>query len=190
MDFPAEMIKTIAEDIVLFGGAAMAIFYGIKRMYGVARNVEKLVESAEDQKRSTATAVTASAEIRKDLQDHVTMENERDAKRDNKFDLLANSVTALSNDLRAHVKVEEDRDVIRDKQLIQLTDHMDEVISEMRPNGGSSMKDIMNKTAMKVSEVHTRVSVLEEWKNMVPKPKSKSSPKKKVRRKMAAAKRK
>jgi len=187
MNFPTEMLKMIAEDIVLFGGAAMAIFYGIRRLYGVARNVEKLVESAEEQKVSAATAVVASTEIRKDLQDHVTMENERDAKRDSKFDLLANSVAALSNDLRAHVKMEEDRDVVRDKQLIQLTDHMDEVISEMRPNGGSSMKDIMNKTAMKVSEVHTRVAVLEEWKKGTPKPKTK---KRIPRKKMVAARRK
>ncbi len=126
MDLVPEVVKAIAENIVLFGAAAMGIFYGVKRVYTTARNVEKLIESADRNKDSLAT---------------------------------------LGNELRAHVKMEEDRDLIRDQQLIQLTDHMEEVVSEMRPNGGSSMKDILTKASSKVDEVHTRLSVIEQWKN-------------------------
>lgn len=126
MDLVPEVVKAIAENIVLFGAAAMGIFYGVKRVYTTARNVERLIESADKNKES---------------------------------------LTTLGNELRAHVKMEEDRDLIRDQQLIQLSDHMEEVVAEMRPNGGSSMKDILTKASQKVDEVHTRVSVIEQWKN-------------------------
>ena len=70
----------------------------------------------------------------------------------------------LSLDLKNHIKMEHDRDQIRDKQLIELVANISEITREMRPNGGSSMKDVVNKTADKVGDIHTRVAVLEEWK--------------------------
>jgi hypothetical protein len=162
MDFPMDILKSIAEDIVLFGGAAMALFYGLKRMYTTARNVEKLVEKSDkiaelnDQHR---------AQIKKDLDAHTQLESERHSSRDAKLSILSDSVSALTGELKAHVKMEEERDMIRDVQLAKITDNMNEIVVEMRPNGGSSMKDILNSTNKKVGEVHTRVAVLEQWKN-------------------------
>jgi len=175
-----ETIKTIAENIVLFGGAAMGIYYGLKRVYTTARNVEKLVDSSEK-------TVKAQEIARTELQSHTRLQEQRDAERDARSNRLEKSLEELAADLRAHVKMEEDRDLIRDQQLIQLTDHMEEIVKEMRPNGGSSMKDILTKASEKVDEVHTRVSVLEQWKadyiGTPSKPAKKASkPKKIVRR--------
>lgn len=64
---------------------------------------------------------------------------------------------SITTELRGHIKMEEDRDAIRDEQ-------MKTIVTEMRPNGGSSMKDVVNATAHKIDEVHTRVAVLEQWK--------------------------
>jgi len=152
-----ETFKVIAENIVLFGGAAMGIYYGLKRVYTTARNVEKLVDASADNAKK-------QKEVKESLEFHTQQERDRDAKRDHNIETLSKSVEELAADLRAHVKMEEDRDLIRDQQLITLTDHMEEVVKEMRPNGGSSMKDILTKASLKVDEVHTRVSVLEQWK--------------------------
>jgi DNA anti-recombination protein RmuC len=156
--FLPDTFKIIAENVVLFGGAVMGIYYGLKRVYTTARNVEKLVENSE--KNSVAQEA-----VRADLSAHTQLENERDSKRDERATRLEKSLEELAADLRAHVKMEEDRDLIRDQQLITLTDHMEEVVNEMRPNGGSSMKDILTKSSQKVDEVNTRLSVIEQWKN-------------------------
>ena len=71
---------------------------------------------------------------------------------------------ALAIDLKDHIKMETDRDAIRDHQIIELVDTVREIGREVRPNGGSSMKDVLNHTAEKVSDISTRVAVLEEWK--------------------------
>jgi len=162
MDLFVDTFKTIAENIVLFGGAVMAIFYGLKRVYSVARNVEKLVEKSD---KVAETNEQYRAQIRKDLEAHTVLESERHNSRDAKLGLLSDSVNTLATELKAHVKMEESRDLVRDGQLITLADHVDEIVKEMRPNGGSSMKDILNATNKKVGEVHTRVAVLEQWKN-------------------------
>jgi hypothetical protein len=154
----SETVHVIAENIVLLGGATMALFYGLKRVYTTARNVEKLVESSEK-------TAKAQEDVRTELLTHTRIEDERDNKRDDRANRLEKSLEELAADLRAHVKMEEDRDLIRDQQLIQLTDHVEEIVKEMRPNGGSSMKDILTKASVKVDEVHTRVSVLEQWKS-------------------------
>lgn len=174
----SETIKSVAENIVLFGGAAMGLYYGVRRVYTTARNVEKLVESSE---KNTIQQKT----VQDELVAHTKLEDERNHKRDQKMETLSKSLEELAADLRAHVKMEEDRDLIRDQQLIQLTDHMEEIVSEMRPNGGSSMKDILTKASQKVDEVHTRVSILEQWKDDHPDgaPKKRvAKPKKMVRR--------
>lgn len=150
-----ELLKTIAEDIVLFGGAAMAIYYGIKRMYTTARNVEKLVEKAETTEKSNADY---RLQLKKDLDVSASA-------RDAKLETLSANIDSIGASLKDHIATEEARDFARDAQLVQITDHVDEMVKEMRPNGGSSMKDILNKASQKVDEVHTRVAVLEQWKD-------------------------
>jgi hypothetical protein len=186
MAFEWETIKAFAEDSILIGGVLMGGWYTIRRMYLVARNVEKLVESADKnertQRENSRQAAESRSEIKKNLEEHIKLEEERDSKRDLKFDKLASGVETLATELRDHVKMEEDRDLIRDQQLVQLTDHMDEIISEMRPNGGSSMKDIVNKTAEKMNDVHTRVAVLEQRQEEHTVPPSKKPRRKKIRK--------
>ena len=75
-----------------------------------------------------------------------------------------NSREKLANDLTAHINMEDERDRIRDRQIIELVDTVREIGREIRPNGGSSMKDVLNHTAEKVSDISTRVAVIEEWK--------------------------
>jgi len=173
------ILKTIAEDIVLFGGAAMALWIGLKRMYTTARNVEKLVEKADE---TDQRNVEYRENIKCDLEKHSSLEAERHVMRDKKIDIVTNDLGTLSGELRAHVKQEEARDLIRDQQLVRLTTHIDEIVSEMRPNGGSSMKDIVTKTSNSVAEINTRVAVIEEWKGNR-NGGIKSTPKRKVRRK-------
>lgn len=180
LDFTGDILKAIAENIVLFGGALMALFYGIKRMYGLARNVEKLVETGEltreAQKQNAILAEETRKEIKKDLEWHIEKEDE-------KFIKISAAVDSIAEGLRVHIKAEEERNLIRDNQLIKLADNMEEVISEMRPNGGSSMKDIMNATKDQVTDIHTRVSVLETKEGMEHKPLPHRSAKKKIVRK-------
>ena len=71
---------------------------------------------------------------------------------------------ALSSELKAHIDMEDARDRIRDRQIIELVDTVREIGREIRPNGGSSMKDVLNQTANRVGEISTRVAVIEEWK--------------------------
>ena len=73
---------------------------------------------------------------------------------------------ALANDLKLHITAEDNRDRIRDQQILELVNTVREIGREVRPNGGSSMKDVLNHTAERVSDIQTRVSVLEEWKRI------------------------
>ena len=123
----SEVAKHASETIILYGSATMAILYGLKNIYKVARNVEKLVEKSTK----------------------------------NEIDL-----TGLTGELRTHIAVEEAGDKARDIQLTQLTDHMVELVAEVRPNGGSSMKDHIQGISKAVNEVNTRVGVLEQWKKV------------------------
>lgn len=70
----------------------------------------------------------------------------------------------LAKDLRAHVQMEEARDSIRDKQFVNIVQDLNEITKEIRPNGGSSLKDDVTATRRDVGEIKTRVAVLEEWK--------------------------
>jgi len=159
MDFPT--LENVAEHIVLYGGAVMAILYGIRRVYTTARNVEKLVESSTKVREE---AIENRAAIKSDLDANAQLESERFHSRDEKIGILTNGLDQLANELRVHIKQEESRDLIRDKQFAQLTGHVDEIVKELRPNGGSSVKDVINNTNKQVSDIHTRVSVIEEWK--------------------------
>ncbi len=115
----------IVKAIVLVGAAMTAIGLGIKRIYGMARGVEKILEFT------------------------VTEKKEREK---------------LAADLSAHMIAEDLRDEKRDHQIIELVDNMREVSREIRPDGGSSMKDVVNNTNKIVNEMQTRVAVIEEWK--------------------------
>lgn len=70
----------------------------------------------------------------------------------------------LANDLKSHIDMEDSRDRLRDRQIIELVDTVREIGREIRPNGGSSMKDVLNHTAQQVHDISTRVAVIEEWK--------------------------
>ena len=70
----------------------------------------------------------------------------------------------LSTHLKNHIEMEDARDRIRDQQIIELIDTVREISRETRPNGGSSMKDVLNHTAERVGDIQVRVSVIEEWK--------------------------
>lgn len=70
----------------------------------------------------------------------------------------------LAKDLRAHVQMEEARDSVRDKQFVNIVNDLNEITKEIRPNGGSSLKDDVTATRRDVGEIKTRVAVLEEWK--------------------------
>lgn len=70
----------------------------------------------------------------------------------------------LSKTLNAHVQMEEARDRIRDDQFINIVNDLNEITREIRPNGGTSMKDAIEATRRDTAEIKTRVAVLEEWK--------------------------
>lgn len=69
--------------------------------------------------------------------------------------------------LMAHVNQEEARDKIRDVQLIEIVADLKEITREIRPNGGSSMKDTVNHIASEVGHVKERLATVEQWKKDV-----------------------
>lgn len=70
----------------------------------------------------------------------------------------------ISMNLMAHIEKEERQDHVRDIKIQELIDTVQEISRETRPNGGSSMKDVLNHTAERIGDIHGRVLVLEEWK--------------------------
>ena len=70
----------------------------------------------------------------------------------------------LALELHNHMEAQRKRDDVRTSEIQELVATIREISRELRPNGGSSMKDVLNHTAEKVTDIHTRVSVLEEWK--------------------------
>jgi hypothetical protein len=70
----------------------------------------------------------------------------------------------LAAELTNHINMEDERDRLRDKQILELVATVREIGREVRPNGGSSMKDVLNHAAEKIGDIQTRVAVLEEWK--------------------------
>lgn len=116
-----ETLRTAAQDTILAGGFLMALAYGIRRIYRMARNIETLVQSAH-----------VDAAERKRITDTLT----------------------------DHINTEEARDARMDEIIQSLTVGQNEILREMRPNGGSSMKDIIN-------QVQRDVAVLSQWKEDV-----------------------
>lgn len=116
----------VLKGIILVGAAMTAIGLGIKRVYSMARGVEKIVDFTVSEKKR-----------REDL----------------------------AKELAAHIEAQHNRDKARNAQIQELVATVREISREVRPNGGSSMKDVLNHTAEKVSDIHTRVSVLEEWRH-------------------------
>lgn len=113
-----DLVRSVAQDIVIFGGSIMAIAYGLRRVYRMARNVETLLEtSAKD----------------------------------------ANERKTISDNLAAHIAQEEARDARMDETVRALMNGQNEILREIRPNGGSSIKDVVN-------SVQRDVAVLKQWK--------------------------
>lgn len=117
MQIELDQIEQLLKWILLVGAVIMAVGYGIRRVYRVARNVDTLVTLAGDSKADRAALAKALAE------------------KDEKFNALAAKV--------------------------------DTILREVLPNGGSSMKDVVNQTNARVHDIHARVSVLEQWKQDV-----------------------
>lgn len=115
----------VLKAILLIGGAMTAIGLGLKRVYGMARGVEKILEFNKAEKEAREK---------------------------------------VAGDLLTHIQGEDARDIMRDKQIQELVMTVREISREIRPNGGSSMKDVVNNTNTIVHEMQTRVAVIEEWK--------------------------
>ena len=113
------------EGILLIGALMTAIGIGLKRVYNMARGVEKILEFNVAEKKAREQ---------------------------------------VAHDLMVHINGEEQKDISRDKQIQELVMTVREMSRELRPNGGSSMKDVLNHTAERVGDIQTRVAVLEEWK--------------------------
>ena len=70
----------------------------------------------------------------------------------------------INKALNDHIKMEADRDAIRDVQLIEITNDLREITREVRPNGGSSMKDSLTNIANDIGHVKERLASVEQWK--------------------------
>ena len=110
--------QNIGEIILLAGGVIMAIGYGIRRIYRIARTVEDIFHHVVEEK----------------------VERQR-----------------LQKELKDHIQMEESRDRVRDDQFITIVNDLNEITREIRPNGGSSMKDSIN-------QMQRDIAVLTEWK--------------------------
>jgi hypothetical protein len=118
-------MTVLIQDILIIGALVTAIGVGLKRVYKMARSVEKILEFNISEKEA----------------------RER-----------------VAADLLAHIRSEELREKEVDQQLAEMASTIREIGREVRPNGGSSMKDVLNHTAERVGDIQTRVAVLEEWK--------------------------
>lgn len=77
---------------------------------------------------------------------------------------LVDMAKTSRTELNAHIN-DEEHDIKEINKVVQDLQHsIGEIVREIRPNGGSSMKDTLNDVHKQVTEVHTRVSVLEQWK--------------------------
>lgn len=117
----------VLKGILLIGAAMTAIALGIKRVYSMARGVEKIL----------AFTVTEKAEREK-----------------------------LASELKNHIEKQDLRHQNHDTQIGELVGTVREISREIRPNGGSSIKDVVNNTNTIVHEMQTRVAVIEEWKRL------------------------
>jgi hypothetical protein len=124
-EFPTDFFHSLAEETILLGGAIMAIGYGLRRIYRMARNIETLVDSAA----ATKDSRVADATERK----------------------------AIADTLAAHITLEETREQRMDEIIRTLQTGQAEILREIRPNGGSSIKDVVN-------QVQRDVAVLTQWK--------------------------
>jgi hypothetical protein len=115
-------IKEYLEGAGLLGATFMGVLYGVRKIYNIARTVDKVLEHAVNDK----------------------VDRDR-----------------LSVELSTHIKMEDERDKIRDAQFSQMSYDLKAITKEVTPNGGSSMKDVINQTNERVHDIHTRVSILE-----------------------------
>ena len=116
---------SVAEWILLIGALMTAIGIGLRRVYNMARGVEKILEFTVDEKKAREQ---------------------------------------VASELKTHIALVAEQHRVRELQIMELVDTVREISRETRPNGGSSMKDVLNQTAKSVSDIQTRVAVLEEWK--------------------------
>jgi len=157
MDMPT--LKIIAQDVVIFCSAIGAVFYGFKRIYKTARNIENLVESTEKnakiQKEYSEAAIITRQELKDDLAMHITQIAEVNVKRDEKIAALATALTQLTTNLNNHIGSE-------DVQLAKFTTHINEIILEIRSNGGLvSIKNVLKDTKKTLDSILERVLILE-----------------------------
>lgn len=113
---------SVAEWILLIGALMTAIGIGLRRVYRMARGVEKILEFTVEEKKARE---------------------------------------AVAEQLKTHIALVASQHEARQLQIMELVDTVREISRETRPNGGSSMKDVLNRTAAHLHEIDTRVAVLE-----------------------------
>jgi hypothetical protein len=118
-------LRQLAQDIILIGALVMALGYGLRRVYKLAKNIDLMMAQS-------ASEAETRAQVAAQLASHVEVTRQRDVHREEQFNALARDIS--------------------------------EVLKEVRPNGGSSIKDTVNDIRIKVSDIHGRVGVLEQWK--------------------------
>lgn len=121
-----DLVRSVAQDIVIFGGSLMAIAYGLRRVYRMARNVETIMKMNE----KIAETAEEDAVARKEIADSLV----------------------------THIALEEAREKAVDEAIRGLIQGQNEILREVRPNGGSSIKDVVN-------SVQRDVAVLKQWKD-------------------------
>lgn len=67
----------------------------------------------------------------------------------------------LAEDLGGHIEMEEARDRERDIYFAELQANVREITREIRPNGGSSIKDVVNSTMSRVDHNTYRIDQME-----------------------------
>lgn len=102
-----KILQSVANHILLYGGALMAVFYGLKRVYKLAKNVDMILDNST---KNMAAIKTAEESMR-------TLKTE-----------------------------------------------MAEITREVRPNGGSSMKDQLTNLIKDIGNIKERLGPLEQWK--------------------------
>lgn len=67
----------------------------------------------------------------------------------------------LADDMSGHIEMEEARDRERDIYFAELQANVREITREIRPNGGTSIKDVVNNTMSRVEKNTYRIDMIE-----------------------------
>lgn len=125
MDGLHDTMEQILQDILLIGGAIMALWYGLKRIYTTARSIEELLALSKTDTKERAL---------------------------------------IAETLSAHIRDEEKKDYEQSRVITALASDVSEIAKEVRPNGGSSMKDQLTRLIDEQSSIKERMAAFDQWK--------------------------